>query len=240
MRLFLRRLTVSAPRMAVRSAMPWPLRWVLAAVVLGFCAAIGLWAFEFGKEIAGVDDGRVEYLSRLERDVADLKQQLSGMKEERDQALAMANASTTMMTAEKAAQDRLSTLNKQLEADNQRLRDDLGFFEKLIPTVGSEALAIRGLQAEVQDGRQVKWQVLVIQPLKNAPEFNGRLELSFSGLQSGRPWSANLPGGAQAIKLRQYARAEGVFDLPPQTLLKGVSVKVMDGNVVKATQSIKL
>jgi hypothetical protein len=101
-------------------------------------------------------------------------------------------------------------------------------------------LAIRGLQAEVQDGRQVKWQVLVIQPLKNAPEFNGRLELSFSGLQGGRPWSASLPGGAQAIKLRQYARAEGVFDLPPQTQLKGVSVKVMDGNNVKATQSIKL
>ncbi len=226
--------------MSVRSALPWPLRWAAAAVVLGFCAAIGLWAFEFGKEIAGVDDGRVEYLARLERDVSELKQQLSGMKEERDQALAMANASTTMMTAEKAAQERLSTLNKQLEADNQRLRDDLGFFEKLIPTVGSEALAIRGLQAEVQDGRQVKWQVLVIQPLKNAPEFNGRLELSFTGLQAGRPWSANLPGGAQAIKLRQYARAEGVFDLPPQTLLKGVSVKVMDGNVVKATQSIKL
>ncbi len=226
--------------MSVRSALPWPLRWAAAAVVLGFCAAIGLWAFEFGKEIAGVDDGRVEYLARLERDVSELKQQLSGMKEERDQALAMANASTTMMTAEKAAQERLSTLNKQLEADNQRLRDDLGFFEKLIPTVGSEALAIRGLQAEVQDGRQVKWQVLVIQPLKNAPEFNGRLELSFTGLQAGSPWSANLPGGAQAIKLRQYARAEGVFDLPPQTLLKGVSVKVMDGNVVKATQSIKL
>lgn len=240
MRLLFRRLTVSAPRMSVRSALPWPLRWAVAAVVLGFCAAIGLWAFEFGKEIAGVDDGRVEYLAKLEREVSDLKQQLSGVKEERDQALAMSNASTTMMTAEKAAQDRLSTLNKQLEADNQRLRDDLGFFEKLIPTVGTEALAIRGLQAEVQDGRQVKWQVLVIQPLKNAPEFNGRLELSFSGLQGGRPWSANLPGGAQAIKLRQYARAEGVFDLPPQTLLKGVSVKVMDGSTVKATQSIKL
>lgn len=240
MRLLLRRLTISAPRMSVRSALPWPLRWIGAAVVLGFCGAIGLWAFEFGKEIAGVDDGRIEYLARLERDVADLKQQIAGMKEERDQALAMANASTTMLTAEKAAQERLSTVNKQLEADNQRLRDDLGFFEKLIPTVGTEALAIRGLQAEVQDGRQVKWQVLVIQPLKNAPEFNGRLELSFSGLQAGRPWSSNLPGGPQAIKLRQYARAEGVFDLPPQTLLKGVSVKVMDGNAVKAVQSIKL
>jgi hypothetical protein len=240
MRLLLRRLTVSAPRMSVRSALPWPLRWIGAAVVLGFCAAIGLWAFEFGKEIAGIDDSRIQELARLESEVADLQQQLAAMKEERDQALALANTSTTLMTAEKAAQERLTALNKQLETDNQRLRDDLGFFEKLIPTVGTEALAIRGLQAEVQDGRQVKWQVLVIQPLKNAPEFNGRLELSFTGLQAGRPWSATLPQGPQPIKLRQYARAEGVFDLPPQTMVKGVSVKVMDGNVVKAVQSIKL
>jgi hypothetical protein len=240
LRLLLRRLTVSAPRMSVRSALPWPFRWIGAAVVLGFCAALGLWAFEFGKEIAGIDDGRIEYLARLERDVADLQQELEIMKEERNKALSLANTSTTLMTAEKAAQERLSTLNKQLEVDNQRLRDDLGFFEKLIPTVGTEALAIRGLQAEVQDGHQVKWQVLVIQPLKNAPEFSGRLEISFSGLQAGRPWVATLPGGPQTIKLRQYARAEGVFDLPPQTLLKGVSVKVMDGTLVKAVQSIKL
>lgn len=226
--------------MSVRSALPWPFRWAGAAVVLGFCAAIGLWTFQFGKEIAGIDDSRIGDLTRMERDVADLRQQLASVKEERDQALAQANTSTTMLTAEKAAQERLMAVNKQLEADNQRLRDDLGFFEKLIPTVGKEALAIRGLQAEVQDGNQVKWQVLVIQPVKNAPEFNGRLELSFTGLQGGRPWSATLPQGPQPIKLRQYARAEGVFELPPQTQLTGVSVKVMDGNVVKAVQSIKL
>lgn len=241
LRLLRRRLTISAPRMAVRSALPWPFRWVVVALVLGFCAAIALWAFEFGKDIAGIDDGRIQDLIQLREDVASLRQQLDGMKEERDQALSMANTSTTLMTAEKAAQERLSTLNKKLEADNRSLRDDLGFFEKLIPTVaGTEALAIRGLQAEVQNGRQVKWQVLVIQPLKNAPEFTGRLELSFSGLQGGKPWVSTLPEGPQTIKLRQYARAEGVFELPPQTTLKGVSVKVMEGAVTKAVQSIKM
>lgn len=239
-RLLRRRLTISAPRMAVRSALPWPFRWVVAALVLGFCGAIALWAFEFGKDIAGIDDGRIQDLINLQEDVVSLRQQLDGMKEERDQALSMANTSTTLMTAEKAAQERLSTLNKKLEAENRTLRDDLGFFEKLIPTVGTEALAIRGLQAEVQNGRQVKWQVLVIQPLKNAPEFTGRLELSFSGLQGGKPWVSTLPEGPQPIKLRQYARAEGVFELPPQTTLKGVSVKVMEGAVTKAVQSIKL
>ena len=41
--------------MSVRSAMPWPIRWILGAVMLGFSAAIGLWAFEFGKGIAGLN-----------------------------------------------------------------------------------------------------------------------------------------------------------------------------------------
>ena len=240
MKLLLRRLTVSAPRMSVRSALPWPLRWVGVAVVLGFCAAVSLWAFEFGKDIAGIDDGRGEEVQHLQHELAQLQNQFDAMREERDKALSLANTTTTLMTAEKAAQERLVSVNKQLETDNQKLRDDLGFFEKLIPAGGNETLAIRGLQAELQDGRQVKWQVLVIQPQKNAVEFNGRLEITFSGIQSGRPWSSTLPEGPQAIKLKQYARAEGVFELPPQTQLRGVSVKVMDGSGVKAVQSIKL
>lgn len=226
--------------MAVRSALPWPFRWAVVAIVLGFCAAIGLWAFEFGKDIAGIDGGSSEKLIQLRSEVEALRQQLATVKEERDKALSVANTSATLLTTEKAAQERLMAQNKQLEAENRGLRDDLGFFEKLIPTGGSESLAIRGLQAELQDGRQLKWQVLVIQPLKNAPEFNGRLELSFTGLQGGKPWTAPLPAGPQVLKFRQYGRVEGVFELPPQTVVKGVSAKVTDGAVTKAVQSIKL
>src|SRR5205085_2997140 len=59
-KLLRRRLTISAPRMKVRSAMPWPVQWAAAAVVLGFCGAISLWAFEKGKALAGVDHGSGE------------------------------------------------------------------------------------------------------------------------------------------------------------------------------------
>lgn len=239
-RLLHRRLTISAPRMAVRSALPWPFRWAVVAIVLGFCGAIGLWAFEFGKDIAGLDGGRTEEVAQLRQEVAGLRLQLTGMKDERDKAQSVANTSSTLLTTEHAAQERLMVQNKQLEAENRSLRDDLGFFEKLIPSVAGDNLSIRGLQADIQNGRQVKWQVLVIQPLKNAPEFNGRLELSFTGLQAGKPWTALLPGGFQTLKFRQYGRAEGVLELPPQTVLKGVSAKVLEGTVTKAAQSIKL
>lgn len=239
-RLLRRRLTISAPHMAVRSALPWPFRWAVLAIVLGFCAAIGVWAFEFGKNIAGLDGGRHEELVQLRAELGSLRLQLANLKEERDKAQSVANTASTVLTAEKAAQERLAAQNRQLEAENTTLRDDLGFFEKLIPSVGAASLAIRGLQAEVQNGRQVKWQVLVIQSLKNAPEFNGRLELSFTGVQGDKPWVAALPGGPQNLKFRQYGRVEGVLDLPPQTVIRGVSAKVMEGSVTKAVQSIKL
>ena len=103
---------------------------------------------------------------------------------------------------------------RQLESENRALRDDLGFFEKLIPSTGAEGVAIRGLQAEVLAGTQLKWQVLVIQPVKNAPEFRGKLELSVSGTLGGKPWTMALPGGAMALQFRQYRRVEGRGDIP--------------------------
>ena len=76
-RLLRRRLTISAPRMAVRSAMPWPVRWVMIAVVFGFCAAISLWAFEFGKVIAGLERNSKEELASLRTEVQKLRDALS-------------------------------------------------------------------------------------------------------------------------------------------------------------------
>ncbi len=239
-RLFLRRLTVSAPRMSVRSALPWPFRWAVLALVLGFCAAIGLWAFEFGKDIAGLDSGTKEELLQTRSEIVALRAQLVSLKAQRDKAQGIANTSETLMTSDRVARERLASLVKQLQADNQTLRDDLGFFEKLIPATGGEGIVIRGLQAELRNGHEIKWQVLMIQARKNPPEFTGRLELTFNGIQNGKPWVSTLPGGPLAFKLKQYARLEGVFELPPAVAVKGVGAKVMEGSVIKAMQSIKL
>jgi hypothetical protein len=233
-RLLRRRLTISAPTMAIRSNAPWPVRWVLAALMLGFCAAIGLWAFEFGKDIAGLD-------SNAKEELAQLKQEVAKLREERDKAQSISNTSESLLTAEKAAQNKLTVQVKLLENENRALRDDLGFFEKLMPAAGAEAIAIRGMQAEqLGGGAQIKWQVLVIQPSKNAPEFNGKLELTLGGTQAGKPWSMPMPGGVQNLQFKQYRRLEGVVDLPPQVVVKTLSAKVTEGSATRAVQSIKL
>jgi hypothetical protein len=219
--------------MTVRGALPWPLRWVALALVLGFSAAIGLWAFEFGKSIAGLDRNAKEELVNLRAEV-------SKLRSENDKNQSIVNTSGLVLATERAEKDKLNVQLKQLDQDNRALRDDLGFFEKLTQSNGSDGLAIRSLQAEKLAGDQLKWQVLVIQPLKNAPAFNGKLELTFSGVQNGKPWMTTLPGGAQTIQLTQYRRAEGLLELPQGVLVKAVSAKVLEGGVTKAVLSIKL
>jgi hypothetical protein len=235
-RLLRRRLTISAPSMAIRSSLPWPIKWILAAVVLGFCAALALWAFEFGKDLAGIDQGEKEQLAAL-------KIESTKLRTERDKAQSVANVSGSLIATEKATQEKLTQAVKKLEAENQALRDDLGFFERLIPSTTSEALAIRGLQAEVQASGQLKWQVLVVQSAKNPSEFQGKLDVTASGLLNGKPWTASLASGPMPIDVKQYRRFDGLIDLPPQVQVKSVLVKVMDNSASKtpkATQTIKL
>lgn len=231
-KLLRRRLTISAPRMAVRSHRPW-IRWAGMAIMTGFYAAIALWTFEMGKQFAGVDNGAKEELVRLRADNAQLR-------DERDKAQSVLNTSASLITTATSARDGLATQIRVLENENRALRDDLGFFQKLIPVTSGEGLAIRALQAEVLAGTQLRWQVMVIQPQKNAAEFRGKLLMSFSGTLDGKPWMMDLPGGAQVLHFKQYRRVEGLADLPPHAVVKNVSAKVLEGTVTRAVQSIKL
>ena len=219
--------------MSVRSAMPWPIRWFLGAIVLGFSAAIGLWAFEFGKGIAGLDTHSRDELKMLRAEVVQLRQ-------DREKAQTVANTSGSLLTAEKAAQEKMVSQIQQLETTNLQLRDDLGFFEKLLPAGGADGLSIRGLQAELLSASQLRWQVLVIQPVKNAPDFNGKLDVTINGLLDGKPWTASLPGGAQVLQFKQYRRIEGVMDLPPQAVVKTLTAKVVEGSNTRSIQTFKL
>jgi len=237
-KLLRRRLSISAPRMIVRSHLPWPLRWALYAVALGFSAAIALWAFEFGKDIAGLDRSSKE-------DVLRLKAELEGMKEATERAQAIANTADSLLKAEKVAQERLAAQLKQAEAENLALKADLGFFERLLPVGGGASsggvLVVRAFHVEKASSGQMRYQLLVMQNGRSPSTFDGRYELTLNGEMDGQPWSASLPGGAKPLQVKQYARVEGRVDHPEGAVVKTVQVRVLNGaGAVMATQMAKL
>ena len=234
-KLLRRRLSVSAPRMIVRSHLPWPVRWAVAAVALGFSAALAMWAFETGKGLAGLD-------SRAKEELAQLRIEVSQLREEREKALSIANTADSLLKAERTAQERLAQQLKQTEDENLALKNDLGFFERLLPAAaGESALSIRGLQAEAASDHQLRYQLLLLQPGKARPEFSGRYEVTLAGTLDGKPWTQPHPGGAQPLQVKQYRRVEGVIDHPEQAVIRTVTVKVTDGRgAVLATHSVQM
>ena len=233
MRLLLRRLTVSSPRMSVRSSLPWPLRWVVGALVLGFSAALALWAFEFGKDIAGLDRYTEREFLALRAQVDDLTVQLAKAQE-------VANTSQSLLTTEQVAQEQLGLQIKQLQSDNEMLRSDLGFFERLLPSAGGGALNIRGLQAERISPDQYKWQVLIIQAAKNSPEFRGTIQVSLSGTLNGKPWSVNTNAEPESVVVRSYLRKEGVMDVPSQAVITSITAQIERNGSTVSVHTTKL
>jgi hypothetical protein len=231
-KLLRRRLSVSAPRVIVRSHLPWPLRWAVLAVVLGFSAALALWAFEFGKEIAGLD-------RQSHRELADLRLQVAALRASQERALSTANTAESLVKAEKAAQERLARQVRQLEADNQALQADLGFFEGLLPVAG-QGLQLRGLQADLRVPGQLHYQLLLMQAGRPLADFEGRFDLLLSGVADGRPWTQTRPG-PKPLQFRQYARLEGSVDVPPDVVVKTVQARVYDQQgAMRAQQTAKL
>ena len=234
-KLLRRRLSITAPRVIVRRHLPWPLRWAVWALMLGFSAALALWAFEFGKDIAGLDRNAKEELGKLRLEV----EQLRG---EREKAISIANTAESLLKTERTVQDKLAQQLKTAEVENLALRNDLGFFEKLLPIAKSDGVAIRSLQAEALMPGQVRYQLLVMRAGgKNLPTFDGRYDVTLTGTLDGKAWTFSPPAGGQPLQLKQYLRLDGLLEHAQAAVVKSVSVRVMDSSgAVKASLTAKL
>jgi hypothetical protein len=235
-RLFRRRLSISSPRMSVRSHLPWPLRWAALAVALGFSGALALWAFEIGKGLAGLNHDRGDAAQALTQ----AREQMEDMKRDREHAQSIANTADSLLRTERATQLRLAEQVKALEMENQALKDDLGFFERLLPASG-EGLSVRGLQATTPAPGQLRFQLLVMQQGgRTQSEFKGRYEVVISGSLDGKAWAPATPVVTKAVQVRQYLRLDGLAEFPAAAVVKLVQVRVLDEQGhLHATQSLK-
>lgn len=204
----------------------------MAAIILGFCAALTLWAFEFGRGLAGLDRGSKEELDRLRAEVV-------ALRSDRDKAQSIADTADSLLKTEKATHEQLAQALKRSEATSQELRAELAFYERLLPAPG-DGVAIRGFQAEMGKAGRIEYLMLVIQSGRTRTEFKGRYEISAAGTLDGKPWSQTAIGGARPLSVTQSARFEGMVELPSNVVVKTVQARILDARgTVKSTQTAR-
>ncbi len=238
-KLWWRRWSISPARMTIKNHLPWPLRVLVIAVVLGLSAAIAMWTYDLGRSFTGFKPAATA------EQVLALQAQVTEVSEERDRFQTTVNAAESQLNIERSLQAQLNRQIKTLESENVKLKDDLSFFESLLPTnTGAEGISIRRFKVEMAEPAQLRYRLLLMQGGKLVSDFTGNYQLVVTLVQEGKSAMMTFPKSDATDKFKlsfkHYQRVEGVLALPEGATVKSVQIKVLERGAMRAQQSANL
>ena len=239
---------INAPRVAVRAHMPWHSRWLLAGGIA--LAVVGAsWAtYHFGSEFAGFRKSEIE--SEMKRLAGTVEKQSAEITEMR-QKLA---SSESQRQIEAVTYGDLTKQVKGLSNENAALKDDLAFFQSLLPTAArDDSIALGRVKVEPDTvPGEFKYRLLVVQGGQRPTDFQGHVQIVVSALgdkeSGGEKIVLPLPpvadGKAREFQLnfKSFQRVEGVFKVAPGAVVKSVQVRVYQNgaSAPKLTQTVNV
>ncbi len=235
---------IRAPRMAVRAHLPWYWRW-LGIITLGAVVVSVGWAmYDFGMTFAGFRQGEAD------RALAKLNETISRQQQEIADLRARAARAERELQIERATDGDLAKQVRLLAEENAALKEDLAFFQSLMPAQGEEgAVSINRfkLQREALPG-EYRYRLLLVRTGPRAKEFQGRLQFVLNLLQDERPMVLTMPAENEKnakeyqLNFKFFQRIEGTFKVAPDAMVKSLQVRVFENgsNAPKLTQTINV
>lgn len=234
-RKFRRRFGIAAPRLVVRSHVPWP--WLALPGLLLLMLIVAVIWLVMQRNEAG----------EMGHEVQTLRQQLQAHDEELGMLRATAGTRQNAVSIERATQQQLLARIQYLERENGALKEDILLFERLIPVVGEDAaVRIENFRVIHDGGGRYRYRILLaFRPDRQTPEFRGRLQLAVSFTLGGKEQQVLFPDkrgvmGEYQLEMRHFLRREGVFELPFNSQVKAVEVQVLQGDTLKSKRLAQL
>ncbi|HEY4319290.1 MAG TPA: DUF6776 family protein [Herbaspirillum sp.] len=231
--------------MTIKSHLPWSVKIVF--LLVGALVVGGIAYFVFNQEQSFIP-GSLGGVAQDER-IAELTEQVKKLTEERDGYSSTVNASESQRNIQRATENQMASQVKVLETENAKLKEDLAFFESLLPTnIGVQGITIQRFKAELGDSNRLRYRLLVMQGQNpnGVHLFVGNLQLSVTVLQQGQTKIINFPvaGGADAasfaLSFKYYQRLEGELTLPDGATVKTVQARVLEKGQLRAQQAVNL
>ena len=179
--------------MTVKTHVAWYWRLLGLVVVLSCSFAVAAWVYDAGRRFAGFDSGEAKQtVSQLRERVARLTQESSALR---------ASATRAKASCRSNVPSRPNwTQVKALEDENARLKEDLAFFDNLIPSVRQDnGLSINRFSVDPRRCLANIGTACCCCRAASAQPFQGSLQLLVSLQQDGKDVIITLPrsGGRQ-------------------------------------------
>ena len=240
------RFGIAAPSVAVRTQVPWYLRWLGLAVMLAFSAALAAWMYDAGRRFAGFDR------SEVEQEMSAARNELVKLRDELEKLRALANAADSKVSIERTTQQRLAQQIKGMEQENARLREELAIFESMLASETASAAPLSILRFKVEPDLlpgEFRYRVLLLASgSRRGKEFQGRLELVVALTEEGRSAMITVPGTGDAeagnfrLAFKHFQRIDGVFRVNPKARVGNVQLRVYETGTAepKVSQNVTL
>lgn len=240
-----RRFGINAPKLAIRTHVAWYWRAMIAVLILSLSLVLAAWIYDTGRLFAGFDSkDTAREIHSLRTKIAELEAELGSLRR-------VAGSGESRLQIEQAAQQQMAAQVKALEAENAGIKQDLAFFEGLIPdseSGGETGVKINRLRIEPESivGRYRYRMLLVHNGGRTAKEFRATLQLLVKVQQGGKDVMIPIPSESDPdiqrflFEIRHFQRAEGVFVVPAGAAVKSVEARLLQDGVVRARQSVTL
>ena len=240
------RFGIAAPKVSVRTHVPWYLRWLGLALMLAVSAALAAWMYDAGRRFAGFDR------SEVEQELASARSEFGKMREELERLRALPNGADSKFSIERTAQQKLAQQIRGLEQDNARLREELAIFESMLSSDTASAAPLSVLRFKVEPDvlpGEFRYRILLLASgPRRGREFQGRLELVVSLTETGRSAMMTIPGQGESesstfrLAFKHFQRIDGVFRVNPKAKVASVQVRVYEAGSAepKVTRSVVL
>ncbi|MCC6210747.1 MAG: hypothetical protein IT513_06865 [Burkholderiales bacterium] len=240
------RFGIAAPKVSVRTHVPWYLRWFGLAALLVLSVAFAIWTWDAGRRFAGFDR------SEVEQELAAARGELVKLREELERLRALANAADSKVAIERTAQQKLAQQIRGFEQENARLREELALFESMLSSETATAAPLSILRFKVEPDvlpGEFRYRLLLLASgPRRGREFQGRMELAVGLTEGGRSAIITVPGQGGAedsafrLSFKHFQRIDGSFRVSPKAKVDSVQLRVYESGSVepKATQSVTL
>lgn len=231
---------ITASKMTINHNYSWPVKMAIVVAVIGLGGALAMWTYDLGRSFAFGPKFSPEQMTMLEEKVSELTI-------ERDKLTAFASTIESQQSIEKTVQKQLTDQVNRLTAENNKIKDDLAFFESLMPSASRpQGLTLQRVFVEQNEPKSLRYRALVMQGGKGIHDFSGELHINLTLIQNGKTVMMEFPdpklGDSGKIKLsfKQYQRLEGQIDLPDDVIVKSAQIKVLEKGEVRAKQVVNL
>ena len=237
----LRRGSRAARQMTIKQQLGWPTRLVVAGIAIGCVAVVGVVCYDLGRHAS------TRYLLAGTVQQTGTLQKIATIVAEPDRYSNTISSSESQLTMERSAQKQLGEQVRILDVENNKLKEDLAFFESLLPTdKNSGGLSIRRIKADMTTPNQLRYRLLVMQGGKGDRDFSGSVQVAVTLVREGKTSTLVFPDANShdatevkkfSLAFKRYQRIEGLLAIPDGAEVKSVQAKILEKGQVRAQQN---